>query len=247
MPTHQINLNILLIFTALVLAPQESWASSFVDGLLEGGKKWGDQAEAVERARNAPQNAETDLMRRQAELERARQENYLRQQQIERIEQERRQQQELQNANRERQQQLKNSIQATLNKISGFFAEYQQAIDNDTNLDVIKNKIAMYEQDSIPLSLLLLEKKVTSKEKKAVLQFLELQQAYAKKVLDTARTNLPASLAEILVSSEDKVREIGVALYKGKITYGEANSQLEENFKTRKSQFNAELAKITEE
>jgi len=236
----------LMIFTVLVLAPQESWASSFVEGLLEGGKKWGDQAEAVERARNAPQNAETDLMRRQAELERARQENYLRQQQIERIEQERRQQQELQNANRERQQ-LKISIQAALSRISGFFSEYQRSIDNDSDLGVIRSKVVMYETDSIPLSFLLVEKKATTKEKKAILQFLELRQSYASKALDVARTDLPARLAEILISSEDGVREIGVALYKGKITYGDANSQLERNFKIKKMEFNAELAKLTAE
>lgn len=236
----------LMIFTVLVLAPQESWASTFVEAFTAGVKSGAEEVEAVERARNAPQNAETDLRRRQAELERARQENYLRQQQIERIEQERRQQQELQNANRERQQ-LKISIQAALNRVSGFFSEYQRSIDNDSDLGVIRSKVVMYETDSIPLSFLLVEKKATTKEKKAILQFLELRQSYASKALDVARTDLPVSLAEILISSEDGVREIGVALYKGKITYGDANSQLERNFKTKKMEFNAELAKLTAE
>lgn len=240
----------LTIFTLLALAPQKSWAPAMMDDYARGAE-----------AAAAPQRAAIDQQRRQAELERARQENYMRQQQIERLEQERKQQQErleherrqqqeqqeLQNAKRERQQQLTNSIQTALEKIRDLSSKYQQSIDNDSILGVIRSKVVMYETDNIPLSLLLIEKKATTKEKKAILQFLELRQSYASKALDVARTDLPASLAEILISSEDGVREIGVALYKGKITYGDANSQLERNFKTKKMEFNAELAKLTAE
>lgn len=104
--------------------------------------------------------------------------------------------------------------------------QFKETIDADASLAPLRSKMVLYRQPTTPTELLVNEAKPTGADKKLMLKLMDLaDEAYVKQ-LEAVRSGMPSAVQQIFETGMAEVKATRLDLYKGKMTFGDANTKV---------------------